>query len=104
MKVLSRTFKIGFALAPKNLVDNKCKVRFMYREQPDNEQDSGWRFFSGDETDEYVNDPGNIGLYDVSTIAQIDKDIIPYLDSPIGSAFERERDNDPFVQSKDFFQ
>ena len=104
MKVLSRTDKMGFALAPKRLVEKGLKVRFMYRETPDNDQDSGWRFFSGEETDEYVNDPDNIGLYDVSTISKIDRDIIPYLNSPIGSAFERENAMDPFVPSKDFFQ
>ena len=29
-------------------------VRFMYREPPDNEVDSGWRFTSGLETDQYL--------------------------------------------------
>lgn len=103
MKVVNRTDKMGFALAPKQLVDNKLKVRFMYREAPDNEYDSGWRFFTGFETDEYVNNPDNIGLYDITTIIQIDKDIVPYLNSPEGSAFERENANDPFIESADFF-
>lgn len=59
---------IGYALAPKLLVDNKLKVRFMYREEPDDASDSGWRFFSGDESYEYVNNPKNIGLYSIETI------------------------------------
>lgn len=46
---------IGYALASKWLVENNMKVRFMYREEPDDTSDSGWRFFSGDESDEYVN-------------------------------------------------
>jgi len=33
-------------------------------------------FFAGDENDEYVNDPDNIGLYSLNTIANYDKDII----------------------------
>jgi hypothetical protein len=28
----------------------------MYREAPRDTIDSGWRFFAGDETDDYVND------------------------------------------------
>ena len=44
----------GYVLATKMLVDGKRKVRFMYRETPDNNQDSGWRFFCGDENDEFV--------------------------------------------------
>ena len=37
----------------KDIFINKKKIKFMYHEQPDNEFDSGWRFFSGDETQEY---------------------------------------------------
>lgn len=95
---------MGFALAPKQLVDNKMKVRFMYREAPDNESDSGWRFFSGSETDEYVNNPDNIGLYDVSTIADIDPDVIPLLNNPFGCAFEREDSDLAFGISDAFSQ
>ncbi len=101
MKIINRTDKMGFALAPKQLVDNKLKVRFMYRESPDNQSDSGWRFFSGFETDECVNNPDNIGLYDVNTISAVDPDIVPLLNSPIGSVFERENASQPFVVSKD---
>ena len=36
----------GYILATKMLVDGKRKVRFMYREAPDDNQDSGWRFFA----------------------------------------------------------
>ena len=87
---------IGYALAPNLLVDNKLKVRFMYREEPDDASDSGWRFFSGDESYEYVNNPKNIGLYSIETITQIDPDIIPLLNNDIGTAFERESGEKPF--------
>jgi hypothetical protein len=33
------------------------KVGYMYREAPDNDLDSGWRFFSGKESQDYVDDP-----------------------------------------------
>lgn len=86
----------GYALAPKRLVENKLKVRFLYREEPDDASDSGWRFFSGDESDEFVNDPENIGLYDIETISQIDPDIIPLLNNDAGTAFERTSVEEPF--------
>jgi hypothetical protein len=66
-------------------------VCYMYREQPDDSTDSGWRFFSGDETQEYADDASNFAMYDVNTIANYDRDIIEFLDSPPGSAFGRER-------------
>ena len=65
------------------------KVGYMYREQPDSGDDSGWRFFAGDEPQEYLEDPANTSVYDVNTIANYDPEIIPLLDSPPGSAFER---------------
>lgn len=32
----------------------------------------------------------NLGIYDVNTIANYDPDIVPFLDSPFGRAFERD--------------
>jgi hypothetical protein len=65
------------------------KVGYMYREKPDNDSDSGWRFFSGLESQEYTDTPSNFSPYDVNTVANYDHDIIAFLDAPVGSAFER---------------
>lgn len=92
------TEKTGYALASKRLVENKMKVCFMYRENPDNSSDSGWRFLSGIEDDQYIQNPENIGLYDITTIAEIDPDIIPFLDSPIGAVFARQDDKSPLLR------
>jgi len=78
------------------------KVAFMYREAPDNGTDSGWRFMTGFESDEYMSDPENHGIYDVNTIANYDPDIIEFLHAPIGSAFERSEGGGPFVEVHDF--
>lgn len=92
----------GFVLATKMVVEDKKKVRFMYCEEPDNPSDSGWRFFCGDESDEYMSDPDNIGVYDINTILAIDNSVLPYLDSPTGTALEREDENKPFVTCENF--
>jgi hypothetical protein len=92
----------GYVMATKMLVVNKRKVRFMYRERPSNKQDSGWRFFCGDEDQNYTNNPDNIAIYDIDTIIALDKSIIPYLKSEKGTAFEREDENGMFAISKDF--
>ena len=78
------------------------KVAFMYRESPDRDIDSGWRFMSGFESDQYMNNPDNHAVYDVDTIANYDPDIIPFLDAPVGSAFERKNGAGPFVEVHDF--
>lgn len=94
--------KFGFVLATKMLVDGRKKVRYMYHEQGMNSQDSGWRFFCGDEDDDYVNNADNIAIYDINTILQIDKSILPYLNAATGIAFEREDESSTFIVSSDF--
>ena len=36
----------------------------MYRETPDNPHDSGWRFLSGTESQEYMDQSENFAMYD----------------------------------------
>lgn len=94
--------KFGYVMAPKVLVSNQLKVRFMYREKPDNMNDSGWRLFSGDEDQKYVDNPNNIAIYDVNTILSFNRDIEQLLNSPVGTAFEREDPDQEFVPSVGF--
>lgn len=68
----------------------------MVREEPNNDKDSGWQFFSGTEDQNYIDDPNNSGIYDVSTITNYDKAIIPYLKFPIGTQLERIKGTDQF--------
>jgi hypothetical protein len=74
------------------------KVGYLYREEPDHETDSGWRFLSGAESQAYMEDTTNFAIYDVNTIANYDPDIVPLLDAPVGAAFERQGPSGRFVQ------
>ena len=87
---------IGYCFATNKITIEGMKVGYMYREVPDRDSDSGWRFFSGTENQDYVDDPSNIQIYDVNTIVNYDKAIIPYLHSPIGSEYERVEGFDNF--------
>ena len=79
------------------------KVGYMYRETPDFDGDSGWRFTAGDETDEYMENPDNSGIYHLNTIANYDTDIIPFLMSGINTAFIRD-ENGEFQEIEDWNQ
>lgn len=74
------------------------KVGFMYREKPDEdiENDSGWRFFSGTEEQDYVDDYNNSEILTINTIANYDPAILPYLKSKYGSEWERVEGTDKF--------
>lgn len=65
------------------------KVKFMVRDNPRHEADSGWQFFSGTETQDYLDNPENSGIYSVNTMANYYSAIIPYLHLPIGTELER---------------
>jgi hypothetical protein len=77
----------GGCYATDKITVNGEPVGWMYRE---NDSMSGWSFMSGTESQEYMDDPSNSAIYDVNTIANYDPAIIPFLDSPRGSAFERK--------------
>ena len=77
-------------------------VRFMYRERPGNDIDSGWRFMSGFEDEQYMTNPDNHAVYDVNTIANYDPSIIPLLDAPVGSVFEKTTESERFVPVSDW--
>lgn len=92
----------GYVFATKMLVEKRLPVMFMYREESESAGDSGWRFFCGQEDQEYVDNPTNIAIYDVETIAGIDGTVLPYLNAPIGSAFERAYPKSAFTRVEDF--
>ena len=80
---------LGACYASDHITVEGQKVGFMYREEPDNEVDSGWRFLSGNESQDYLDDSENLQMYDVNTIANYDQSIVAFLSAPFGSAFAR---------------
>jgi hypothetical protein len=89
-------YHIGYCIAMKSLAREGARVGYMYRERPEESGDSGWRFFRGDETEEEANEPDNLALYDVETIAGCDPAVIARLHSPYGSAWDRVAGKDVF--------
>lgn len=63
---------IGGLMVSKMVVDQNIKPCFLYREKRTRPEDSGWRIFTGFESEEYNDDPDNIGIYNPSTILKID--------------------------------
>ena len=88
----------GAAFATDYITVHGQKVGYMYREEPDNEYDSGWRFMAGHETQDYMDNPRNIDIYDVNTIANYDPDIIPLLDAPFETAYGRNEETGKFEE------
>lgn len=87
---------MGGCMASDKITVNGEDVDFMYRVEPDFEHDSGWRFMSGTEDQDYADNPDNWAIYDVNTIANYDPAIIAYLHEPVGAELERVKGTNVF--------
>lgn len=92
----------GGCIATDKITVGGYPIRFMYREAPDNQVDSGWCFMSGFEDDAYMDDPANHAIYDVNTIANYDPSIVPFLNAPEGSVFEKTSMSERFLAVTDW--
>lgn len=54
------------------------------------QNDSGWRFLAGDESEEYLNNPNNFDVFEISTICNYDPNILDILDGKIGESYIRD--------------
>lgn len=86
----------GYCYASDMITVDGHQVGFMHREAREDEDDSGWRFYSGLETDEYVENEYYFGMFDLNYIANLDPSIIPYLKSRTGTELERVEGSDNF--------
>jgi len=91
---------LGACIATDNITVEGLPIGYMYREDSEFDVDSGWRIFSGTETQEYVDDAKNMEVYDLNTIANYDQSIIPYLGMPAGTELERVANTDIFEEIK----
>ncbi len=80
----------------KVLYDN-APINYIYRENPmkkDEERnyvDTGWRILSGDESDEYIDNPENISFVALGAVLSKDDSFVDLLNSEIGTSFERNK-------------
>jgi hypothetical protein len=78
------------ALVSRRVVADGAPIRWMYRGAPDNPDDSGWRIFAGDESDAYVDDPGNVAVVPLRDLVTRDPAIEALVRTPAPAAFERD--------------
>lgn len=76
-------------------------IGYLYREEPDTEEDSGWRIMCGDETEEYMDSSDNISFVSLGAVLREDDRIVDLLDEPIGSIFEYDEAEGSFVPANE---
>ncbi len=80
---------IGGAIATDEITVEGKRVDYMVRQKPTREEDSGWIFYGGGETQEYIDNPSNSSVFSVNTICNYDPDVISFLTYPPGTEIER---------------
>ncbi len=79
----------GLCIAPDTVLVDGMPVALVYRVMPSTMYDSGWRFFTGTESDDYLANSRCNGVYDLNTVVNYCPDALSLLDSPPYSAFKR---------------
>lgn len=87
---------ISCAASDRVTVDG-APIGYIYRQNPAWDGDSGWRFLAGDEDQDYLDD-GNVSIFEVNVVANIDRAILPYLNEPVGTRLSRVEGTDTFAE------
>lgn len=72
-------------------------VGYLYREEPDKDDDSGWRFATGSESDEYMDDSNNISYVSLGAVLREDDSFVDLLEREEGVAFAKDEEGN-FVE------
>lgn len=87
----------GLCFVTKRVLEDGAPVGYLYREEPDNGDDSGWRFTANDESDDYINDSANVALVSLGAVLSVDDRCIALLDAPAGAAFAFDHNTQQFM-------
>ncbi len=91
------------ALISENCFKQGGIIRFIYREKPDRDEDSGWRFLSAEESNAEMNDPGNVRLCNVYWLLDRDPTLLEVVkEGKYGDVFEREGKGQPWRKVVDW--
>lgn len=85
----------------RRVLYDEQKVTSLYREEPDQPNDSGWRILAGDETEDYMDDTENVFYVSLGAVLNRDDRFVHLLDLPVGSVFEFDEASGKFVIGKD---
>ena len=77
-------------------------VGWMFREEPTDDDDSGWRFFAHVEPSLYESNPANHARHDVNLIANLDPNIVPLLHAPVGTTYRWSPQADAYIESEEW--
>ncbi|MDR1737466.1 MAG: DUF2185 domain-containing protein [Candidatus Symbiothrix sp.] len=76
-------------------------IGYCYRETPENDIDSGWRFLYGDEDDDYLDNPTHVETVYPEDMLSINPALDLVLGAPVGLEFEWNLDSETYDEIVD---
>ncbi len=92
---------LNYAVVSRQVSDEGEAVGFLYREEPAFEHDSGWRFFSGAESDEYADNPDHFVMMPLNKVTERYPELLPLMQYSEG-AWEWDDSAECFVAAGDW--
>ena len=90
------------ALVSAAVFEEGKSTTWMYREPVTRDEDSGWRLFTGDETEAELADASRVRICNVAWLIDFDPSLLPAIRGPVGSAFERSSAAGPWLAVTDW--
>ena len=92
----------GPCIVTKSILNGETKFRWLFREEPLDNIDTGWMAFGDSDNDEYVNDPKNLSVVDLNTLINIEPTILNVYEMPVGTdlIFIEEDGEKYFINAK----
>ena len=93
---------VGSCIITKSLLNGETKLRWLFREEPLNNIDTGWIAFGDSDNDDYVNNPKNLTVVALNTLVNIEPTVLNVYEMPIGTdlIFINENGEKYFINSK----
>jgi hypothetical protein len=88
-----------YAIVSGRILREGAPVAWLYREQPESADDSGWRLLAGDESEDYLDDPRNAHRVPLRELPRLEERLTHLLGEVVGSAFERSSAGEVFVRT-----
>lgn len=104
-QVINTQINPGHLCLASSLILNEkpMPIRFFYREQPQHENDTGFRFYSGLESDDFLLTDDAALVAPLDCMVRLDESIKEFLESSsIGSVWEKQPGKNDWVPVTDY--
>lgn len=78
----------GGCIVTQSVLQGKTPLKWLFREEPVNEIDNGWRAMGRDDTQEYIDQSANHAICDINTLINIEPAVLNVYEMPVGTDLE----------------